>query len=48
MVALQDAIHLGEDRLSLRPLLRYQLVYNACGDQPTIGLVRLNIPVSGG
>jgi outer membrane cobalamin receptor len=43
-VALQDEMRLFADRLSLRPLLRYQLVHNEFGGQPTFGFVRLTTP----
>jgi outer membrane receptor protein involved in Fe transport len=33
---------LFQDRLSLRPLLRYQLVHSDFGADPTFGVVRLN------
>jgi len=43
-VALQDEIRLFEDRLSLRPILRYHLVHNDFSGQPTFGMVRLTTP----
>ena len=42
IAALQDEIRLFQDRLSLRPLLRYQLVHSDFGADPTFGVVRLN------
>ena len=42
IAALQDEIRLFQDRLSLRPLLRYQLVHSDFGTDPTFGVVRLN------
>lgn len=42
IAALQDEIRLFADRLSLRPILRYQLVHNDFGGQPTFGFVRLS------
>jgi outer membrane cobalamin receptor len=41
IVAAQDEIHLFQDRLSLRPLLRYQLVHSDFGADPTFGAIRL-------
>jgi outer membrane receptor protein involved in Fe transport len=41
IAALQDEIRLWQDRLSLRPLLRYQLVHSDFGADPTFGVVRL-------
>ncbi|MGE3539434.1 MAG: TonB-dependent receptor plug domain-containing protein [Candidatus Tectimicrobiota bacterium] len=40
--ALQDEVRLFQDTLSLRPLLRYQLVASDFGADPTFGVVRLN------
>jgi iron complex outermembrane receptor protein len=37
LAALQDELRVFADRLSLRPLLRYQLVHNDFGAQPTFG-----------
>ena len=44
IAALQDEIRLFQDRLSLRPLVRYQLVHSDFGADPTFGvlLLRLN------
>jgi iron complex outermembrane receptor protein len=42
IAALQDEIRLFQDRLSLRPLFRYQLVHSDFGTDPTFGVVRLN------
>ena len=42
IAALQDEIRLFQDRLSLRPLLRYQLVHSDFGADPTFGVVSLN------
>jgi iron complex outermembrane receptor protein len=41
IAALQDEILLFNDRLALRPLLRYQFVDSDFGAQPTFGTVRL-------
>ena len=45
IAALQDEIRLFQDRLSLRPLVRYQLVHSDFGADPTFGvlLLRLNL-----
>lgn len=40
----QDEIRLFRDTLSLRPLVRYQLVHNDFGVDPTSGNVKLNTP----
>ncbi len=42
LAALQDEMRAFADRLSLRPLLRYQLVHNDFGGQPAFGSVVLN------
>jgi iron complex outermembrane receptor protein len=42
IAALQDEIRLFQEHLSLRPLLRYQLVHSDFGADPTLGVVRLN------
>jgi iron complex outermembrane recepter protein len=44
LAALQDEIRLFTDRLSLRPLLRYQLVHNDFGGLPTFGSMVLTTP----
>jgi outer membrane cobalamin receptor len=41
IAALQDELRLWQDRLSLRPLLRYQLVHSDFGADPTFGVRRL-------
>jgi vitamin B12 transporter len=42
IVAAQDEIRVLQDKLSLRPLLRYQLVHSDFGADPTFGVIRLN------
>src|SRR4029077_8479033 len=42
IVAAQDEIRMFQDRLSLRPLLRYHLVHSDFGADPTFGVIRLN------
>lgn len=43
-VGVQDEIRLFRDALSLRPILRYQVVHNDFGADPTSNNVKLNIP----
>lgn len=42
LVALQDEVLLVDERLAIRPLLRYQFVDSNFGAQPTFGAVRLD------
>jgi outer membrane cobalamin receptor len=42
IAALQDELRLWQDQLSLRPLLRYQLVHSDFGADPTFGVRRLS------
>ncbi|MBM3227228.1 MAG: TonB-dependent receptor, partial [Candidatus Tectomicrobia bacterium] len=44
ILGLQDELRLFRDALSLRPLLRYHLVHNDFGADPTSGNVKLNVP----
>jgi iron complex outermembrane receptor protein len=44
IVALQDEILLFKERLSIRPLLRYQFVDSNFGTQPGFGSIPLDIP----
>ena len=44
ILGVQDEIRLWGDRLSLRPLLRYELVHSDFGADPTSGNVKLNTP----
>ena len=43
IAALQDEIRLFQDRLSLRPLIRYQLVHSDFGADPTFGVLLLRV-----
>jgi hypothetical protein len=43
-VALQDEILLFKERLSIRPLLRYQFVDSNFGAQPGFGSIPLDTP----
>lgn len=44
VLALQDEIRLWDDRIALRPLLRYQYVRSRFGDQPSFSSIPLDVP----
>ncbi len=44
IVALQDEILLFDERLALRPLLRYQYVFSRFGEPPSLSSIPLDVP----